>query len=304
GKSSSPADRLPDRLAESGIVRRLALLLPIALLAFSAGGAQGTAPTPTASAHALAIRVTSPAGGSTTVAVASPPNPSPAVGGAFAYPGDGSVLTAQSTTASATTSVLKNASAKAQAVVTGLSLFKGEISADGVTASASAGTGPSGAGGNPNGSGVTNLKVAGQPVSGSAALGDWGQLVVGGQSVDQSAPAGTRGYKGAVTEIDVKLTADHGGLPAGSEIQIGIVDVAVQTAPPVTETTTTPTETDTTPTVDETPSLGDSPRYRRAKPGKAKPQPLTVHPKLTAGHYVFPVYGPTSYIDTFGAPRA
>jgi Peptidase family M23 len=284
-------------------VRRLALLVPLVVVGFAAVGAQGTAPTPTAAAHALAIRITSSAGGSTTVAVASPPNPSPAVGGAFAYPGDGSVLTAQSTTASVTTSVLKNAAAKAQAVVTGLSLFKGEITADGVTASASAGTGPSGAGGNPNGSGVTNLRVAGQPVSGSSALGDWGQLVVGGLSVDRSAPAGTRGYKGAVVELDIRLTADHGGLSAGSEIQVGLVDVAVQTAPPVSETSTT-TETDTTPTIDETPSAGDSPRDRMRKGGKLKPQPLTVQPKLTAGRYVFPVYGPASYIDTFGAPRA
>jgi hypothetical protein len=29
-----------------------------------------------------------------------------------------------------------------------------------------------------------------------------------------------------------------------------------------------------------------------------------VQPKLTARRYVFPVYGPTSYIDTFGAKRA
>ena len=29
-----------------------------------------------------------------------------------------------------------------------------------------------------------------------------------------------------------------------------------------------------------------------------------VHPKLSAGRYVFPVYGPSSYIDTFGADRA
>ena len=28
------------------------------------------------------------------------------------------------------------------------------------------------------------------------------------------------------------------------------------------------------------------------------------HPKLTAGNYVFPVYGPSSYIDTYGGPRA
>src|SRR5207247_5558265 len=101
-------------------------------------------------------RITTPSSGATTVEVTSPPNPAPAVGGAFAYPSDGSVLTAQSTTASVTTTVLRNASAKAQAVVTGLSLFGGEITADGVTGSASAGTGPSGAGGNPNGSGVTN----------------------------------------------------------------------------------------------------------------------------------------------------
>src|SRR4029453_14343321 len=32
--------------------------------------------------------------------------------------------------------------------------------------------------------------------------------------------------------------------------------------------------------------------------------PLGVFPKLTAGGYVFPVYGPASYTDTFGAPRA
>ena len=38
--------------------------------------------------------------------------------------------------------------------------------------------------------------------------------------------------------------------------------------------------------------------------GNAKTQPLHVQPKLTAGHYVFPVYGPSSYIDTFGAFRA
>jgi hypothetical protein len=32
--------------------------------------------------------------------------------------------------------------------------------------------------------------------------------------------------------------------------------------------------------------------------------PLTVTPKLTGERYVFPVFGPSSYTDTFGAPRA
>jgi hypothetical protein len=32
--------------------------------------------------------------------------------------------------------------------------------------------------------------------------------------------------------------------------------------------------------------------------------PLKLQPKLTAGRYVFPVYGPSSYLDTFGAGRS
>ncbi len=158
--------------------------------------------------------------GTATTTVVSPPNRAPAVEN-FAYPSDGSVVAANSSTASAVTEVKGNASARAESVVTALSLFKGEITADAVTARASAGTGYSGAGGNVNGSGVTNLQVNGQPVSLAApptkvTLGDWGQLTVGSSAVDRSAPAGAEGYRGFVTEIDVHLTADHGGLPANS----------------------------------------------------------------------------------------
>jgi len=289
------------------MVRRLILLLPVALLAFGSAEAQGPAQSPGATARSLAIKITTPAaGGVSTTAISSPPNAAPGVGNVFAYPADGSVVLAQSTTASATTTVQENASAQADSVVTGISLFGGEITADAVRASASAGTGPSGAGGNANGSGVTNLLVSGQPVTGgTVALGNWGQLVVGGQTVNRTAPVGTKGYEGVVIEVDLRITADHAGLSAGSEIQIGYVEVAVQTAPAATTTTTTTTTTtDTTPGTSESPSVGDSPRDRRSHGGKVKPSPLDVHPKLTAGHYVFPVYGPSSYIDTFGAPRA
>ncbi len=49
---------------------------------------------------------------------------------------------------------------------------------------------------------------------------------------------------------------------------------------------------------------GDAPRDRPRSTGKTpKVEPLIVHPKLTAGRYVFPVYGPVSYSDTFGAAR-
>jgi murein DD-endopeptidase MepM/ murein hydrolase activator NlpD len=289
-------------------VRRLSLLLPVVLLAFGSAEAQGPAQSPGASSRALAIKITTPgAGGAVTTAAASPPNAAPALGGVFAYPDDGSVVSVQSTTASATTDVQQNASAKAQSVATGISLFGGEITADAVSAAASAGTGPSGAGGNAAGSGVTNLVVDGQPVTtDTVELGTWGRLVIGTQTVNRTAPIGTKGYEGVVTELDLRLLADHGNLTAGSEIQIGYAEVGVQTAPPAppTTTTTATTPTDTTFGGDEVPSPGDSPRDRTSHTGKVKASPLDVHPKLTAGRYVFPVYGPSSYIDTFGAFRA
>ena len=146
-------------------MRRVVLLLPLTLLAFGSAEAQGPASAPGAAASAWAVKVTPATGtGGGTPAVASPPNATPALGGAFSFPSDGSILTAQSTTASAVTKVERNAAALADSVTTSISIFGGEITADAVTARASAGTGPSGAGGNANGSGVANLKVGGQPV--------------------------------------------------------------------------------------------------------------------------------------------
>jgi murein DD-endopeptidase MepM/ murein hydrolase activator NlpD len=290
------------------VLRRLVFLLPLALVvALGPAGAEGPASAPGAAATAWAIKVTVP--GSNAAAsptVVSPPDVAPNVGGLFQYPADGSVLTAQSTTATATTTITQNAASKAQSVVTGLSLFKGEITADGVTASTSAGTGPSGAGGNTLGTAVTNLKITGQPLGtgvSKANLGTWGVLTLGTQGVDRSAPAGARGYRGFVTELDIRLTADHGGLPAGSEIQVGYAESAVQTAPPPV-TTTTATTTDVVPTTVQDPQSGDAPRLRPNKSNPEKGVPLRLHPKLTAGHYVFPVYGPVSYIDSYGSARA
>jgi len=285
--------------------RRLALPILLALLAFvSTSAGEGTG-SPGATASAYAVRIAIPNQPVTATGTsASPPNAPPVTTSTFVFPADGSIVSAASTTATATTVVTKNASAKAEADVTQVSLFKGEVTADAVTARVSAGTGYSGAGGNANGTTVVNLRVDGQPVTGAKVpVGDWGQLTVAQASVDRSAPAGAKGYKTVVTGLDLKLTADHGGLPAGSEIQIGTTSAAVQTALPATTTTTT-TPIDTTTGPGEGPSVGDSPSLRPRAGGKTKPQPLKVQPKLTAGRYVFPVYGPTSYIDTFGSKRA
>ena len=289
--------------------RRLALPLLLVLLAtVTTTSAGGEARTPSAAASALAIKVIVPnATGDSTETVSAPPATAPATTDKFQYPGDGSIVSAASTTASATTSVTKNAAANAESDVTQLSLFGGEITASAVTARASAGTGYSGAGGNLNGSAVQGLVVDGQPVTTAQTPtpitvgGGWGQLSIDLQTVDRSAPTGTKGYKTGVTELDLRLVAAHGGLPAGSEIQIGAAETAVETAPPPAATSTTAIAT--TPL---NPSAGDAPRLLpKGNAAKSQgPQPLYhVHPKLKAGPYVFPVYGPSSYTDTFGAAR-
>src|SRR5207253_2618332 len=45
-------------------------------------------------------------------------------------------------------------------------------------------------------------------------------------------------------------------------------------------------------------------RLRNGRPSPFVLPPPSLHPQLTAGGYVFPVYGPSAYSDTFGAPRA
>ena len=308
---------------------RLALVSPlVGLVALGSAGAQGPTTQPTATAAAWAVQIALPNTAPVTATSASaPPDGAPAAGGPYAYPAGGSVVSVQSSTASATTAITRNAGARSQSVVTGVSLFGGAITADAVTAAASAGTGPSGAGGNANGSGVTNLLIAGQPAPPGSKLtiADWGLLTIGTETIDRTAGDGVRGYRGVVYELELRLTADHGGLPVGTLIRIGYAAAAAQTAPPAaplpaTTTTTPATTTGTAPggqsatgqvtTGPDVAPVGDLPSERPKQPkggaaASVGPGPLFgIRPKLTAGHYVFPVYGPSSYIDTFGAARS
>jgi murein DD-endopeptidase MepM/ murein hydrolase activator NlpD len=156
---------------------------------------------------------------------------------------------------------------------------------------------------------VTGLVVQGQaitPGSGTQfALGDWGSVVTlqsGGTSLDGPASKGSRSY---VTGLQVRLTADHYGLPAGTEVMVGYSEASAK--------------------VDDSAKV-ERKRPPAPKPAKPKPKkraakqvpprrvgpevpnftirpPPDVTPRLTAGGYVFPVYGPSSFGDTFGAPR-
>jgi murein DD-endopeptidase MepM/ murein hydrolase activator NlpD len=287
-------------------MRRLALLLLVlAVLSTGSAGAQSRAGMPVASASAWAIRISVPGQRDVTSAsVAAPPASSPAAGGQFSYPSDGSIVSVLSTTATASTTVDANGAAIAEADATGLSFFAGEITLAAVTGRATAGTGRGDAGGNFDGSQVTGLVIGGQPTSAQhVVLGDWGTLTLGTHDVATTAPAGTHAYSGDVTELDLYLNADHGGLPAGSEIRVGFAHAAAQTAPPATATL--PAQPSTLPagepSAGQEPPIGDAPQLLPKRPvGNA----LRIHPKLTAGGYVFPVYGRSSYGNSFGAVRA
>jgi murein DD-endopeptidase MepM/ murein hydrolase activator NlpD len=297
-------------------VRRLALALVLVLsVVVGSAAATGPAPTPDASATAWAIHI-SVGGGTSTVS--APPDGAAATTPGFAYPADGSVISTGPTSATASATIGNtNAVAQAAADVSAIRIFGGEITADAVGAHVQSGAQAAGAAGDFTGTGVTNLQALGQTAtSGRVALADWGYAVVNEQAVDTSAPAGAHGHKGSVMALIVHLNVDHGGLPAGSEIQIGFAQAAAQTTPPppattTTTTTTAPTETTTQPEPSSSETrdtvAGDRPqtrpRHKVQQGGPLYRVPPDVHPPLTAGRYVFPVYGPTSYGDTYGAPR-
>src|SRR5207244_3424410 len=122
------------------------------------------------------------------------------------------------------------ANASASAEINDLSFFGGEITAKSVVAQAHAQARAGAAKGDITGSVVTELVALGQPVTGNTLqLADWGSLttVAGGAS---GSPA--TGYRGSVTALEIRLTADHAGLPAGTTILVGYAEVAAQAAPP------------------------------------------------------------------------
>src|SRR5205085_7425336 len=87
-------------------------------------------------------------------------------------------------------------------------------------------------------SSLTNVVVLGQPVTATpnqrVDLADWGYLIALEQSTSDPA-SGAPGFHGFVTALDIHLTADHGGLTAGSEVLVGYAEATTQApkAPPI-----------------------------------------------------------------------
>ena len=281
----------------------LSFVLVIPLAAGSVGaGTSDRAAGSTARAYGLQILVPGePSNGTPTL---SAPQDAVQFGGAFAYPADGTVASAASATLSVSADSGTIATATASTEVTTLNLFNGEITADSVSVKATGTATPDKASGDLSQSTLTNLVVLGQQVTATpnlrVQLADWGYAIVLEQTTSQP-DSGPPGFHGFVTALDVHLTADHGGLTNGSEILVGYAEANLE-APKPPPIPVPPTK----PVPGERPVAGSAPPPE-PKPTPEIPAPVknppNVTPKLTAGGYVFPVYGPASYTDTFGAFR-
>jgi murein DD-endopeptidase MepM/ murein hydrolase activator NlpD len=257
-------------------------------------------------ATAAAVRVIVP--GQPTVSgaeVVGPPGASTEVTG-FSYPDDGSILRVGSASGTATTQPGAAASAEAITSTVAVTLFGGEITIGAATAKAAGSTHGRAASGDLSRSSVSGLTVLGQPAAagpnGRVTLADWGYLITLEQGTDTSSgPGGAQTYHGFVTAIDVHLSAAHGGLPAGSEIQIGYAEVTVQAPPPPKQKPVPPRSSGHK--RGKNPRAPEPSRKHPGGPAPLRPVPPNLQPKLTAGGYVFPVYGPVSFTDTFGAFR-
>ena len=285
----------------------------VALLAAGGAGAQSPAGGAGASARAYAISVIVPGlPNSSTPVVSSPPQSQVASGGAgftFNAPDGTPVVTTGSYVATVNADATANPLATATAEVTDLTLFGGEVTVSDVVVRARASAKPGNATGDLSGGGVSGLVVGGQPqtAAGRVPLADWGYAQV---MVQTGAPAGSPpSFHGFVTGLDIRLTADHGGLPAGTEIQVGYAEATAQapagkpTAPPAT--TPIPKPRKPAPAKPSAQPKAKEPKTTPGVPPSLLPSglPPKIAPNLTAGPYVFPVYGPSSFTDTFGAPR-
>ncbi len=272
-----------------------------------------------ASATAFAVVVKVPGQDGTTAGFASAPPADSASASGFGYPADGSIVTIKSASASAKTGPGAAAHASASASVGRVSLFAGEINIATVSLAAQADAASSGASGDLSGSSVSGLAVGGNGLvvgpNSRVELGDWGYAIALEQAVQQgdgSAP----GYRGFVTGFHVYVTADHGGLPAGSEILIGYAEAAAEaSAPPADQaggndgggsggsggSGSSEGGGGDRPTRDPTPQ---APGSRPDQPAIVRNPPPDVKPDITGAGYVFPVYGQVSFSDDFGAPRA
>ena len=282
-----------------------ALAAVVALSGGSASAIRSTTDLTAARAFAVQVAVPGQSGGA-TAPVSAPPD-AVGVGGSFAYPADGSVINAGSVTYGAFANPGASATSSASADISTISIFGGDVTIATVSAKAKASANSKKSSADSDGSTVTGLVIQGQPISpGSGTtfpIGDWGSVTTfqqGLTSLDTKRSAGTRAF---VTGVQVRLSADHYGLPAGTEVMIGYAEAGAKYTPAPAVAPKPKPHRQTRSKHQKKPKKAPRPGVSPEKPGLTIGTPPQVTPRLTPGGYVFPVYGPSSFGDTFGAFR-
>jgi murein DD-endopeptidase MepM/ murein hydrolase activator NlpD len=248
---------------------------------------------PTATVVAVAIRVAVP--GRPVAETA----PAPATGGrsdlaSFVDPGDGSIVVAAKTDAASTVTPGTTAAASGVASADNVSLFDGEITAASVSSRAAASATGKAAGGSRPAAGVVGLQALGGRIGrGTVALGDWGTLTVGARTHVATARPGARAFSGSIAGVELTLVRAHDGLPAGTVIELALVQVDAATPPPP-PARPAPTPPQAVP--------GDRPQLLPPTTGPLVGVPQVISPPLGTGTYVFPVDGRAAVDDDFGTP--
>jgi hypothetical protein len=299
---------------ERVFVRLTALLLLAGALAAAATGAS-TPPKPAVvSASAYGVTVLAPGQPPQSAAGAAAPGPAETgVADAFLFPADGSIVRTGALSSSVSTRPTGDAGSQSVTDVLGVTLFNGEITAESLAARAKA----SAVGADAAGSHVTNLVVLGAQVAATPnqriPLGEWGYLVTLEQVAEAPVSDHMRNARGAVNALHVVLTADHGGLPAGSEILVAHAEAAASTevvAPPPSPTTPTTTSPKPGPPAGVPPKRTPKPKPLDPDTDPEKPggvfrvPPPDVSAPLSPEGYVFPVFGDVGFGNSWHAPRA
>lgn len=197
--------------------------------------------------------------------------------GPSAYPASVPIVRFLSSTASGSTC------AGSRVTLTSVALFGGAVTAQTVDGRHGRGV-------------VTGVEIFGSPVTLAAGrtvrIGGWGEVTAGKTVGRLTAP------------LVVQLLAAHRGLPAGTTIAFGF-GASAQIAHRSKRKQQPPASTQPTSTTPRSGS-GAAPVQKKHHHKKhAVAQPLTAVPGLgyKPSHYVFPIDGGASYIDTYGANR-
>jgi Peptidase family M23 len=190
------------------------------------------------------------------------------------YPADGSIVAASTVTLNES-ACTERRPAHARARLRSLSLFAGAITASRVTLAL----------GVRDAATFVGLTVDGRRTrvtgGGRVPLQGWGYLV-GGPATAVRLPGGVA----AVSALAVHLLRAHSGLPAGTVVLVAVATV------PAAAAAAAPGK--------RTPGR----RHHHRRRHSAIHEPLKVTPPLGMRRYVFPVVGPSDYVDTYGAFRS